>query len=255
MVFAIFVSLNCMKMEGQKAHIISALQNDILRLQGFKPVSGNNRSMGLEWMNQAFPNKTFPVGAVHEFISPELEDNAATVGFICGLLSDLMTDKGTVLWISSNRTLFPPALKLFGVQPDRFIFVDLKSDKDVLWALEEGLKCGALNAVICELKNLGFTESRRLQLAVEHSHVTGFILRTKSRNLSTTACVSRWRITSLPGEIIDDLPGVGYPKWKVELLRMRNGKSGIWEVIWKEGRFYHVGNDQYHSDFNTRKTG
>ena len=242
-------------MEPQKAHIISALQSDILRLQGFKPVSGTHGDIGLGWMNHSFPNKTFPVGVVHEFISPGLEDNAATVGFISGLLSGLMADKGTVLWISASRTLFPPALKLFGVQPDRFICVDLNHEKDVLWALEEGLNCGAPNAVVCELKNLSFTESRRLQLAVEHSHVTGFIIRTKSRNLSTTACVSRWQITSLPGQIIDDLPGVGYPKWRVELLRMRNGKAGVWEIVWKEGRFYHVDNEQYVPDFKTRKTG
>lgn len=242
-------------METQKAHIISALQSDILRLQGFKPVSGNTADIGLGCMNSAFPNATFPVGAVHEFISPEQEDKAATNGFISGLLSGLMAEKGTAVWISASRILFPPALKLFGVQPDRFVFVDVRNEKDVLWALEESLKCAALNAVVCELKDLNFTESRRLQLAVERSHVTGFIVRSRSRDLSTTACVSRWKVSSLPGEIIDGLPGVGYPKWRVELLRMRNGKSGVWDIIWKEGRFYHVSSENIQTEIQTRKAG
>ena len=41
-----------------------------------------------------------------------------------------------------------------------------------MWAIEEALKCDGLAAVIGEMKELSFTNSRRLQLAVEKSHVT-----------------------------------------------------------------------------------
>jgi protein ImuA len=59
------------------------------------------------------------------------------------------------------------------------------------------------------MRNIAFTESRRLQLAIEQSKATGFVLRHQVRNPGTTACVSRWRITSLPSETLDDLPGIG----------------------------------------------
>jgi protein ImuA len=104
--------------------------------------------------------------------------------------------------------------------------------------MNEALKCGALAAVVGEMKEISFTASRRLQLAVEQSQVTGFILRSNPRNVNTTACVSRWKITSLPSESVDDLPGIGFPKWRVELLRIRNGKSGVWDVQWMNGRFH-----------------
>ena len=229
-------------MVENRADIVEKLQSEILRLQGFKPAGNITIDMGLGPIIKCFPGSIFPLGAVHEFLSAGNEGAAATSGFIAGLLSPLMGTNGTSLWISSSRTLFPPALKSFGIQPDRFIFIDLQREQDILWAMEEALKCGALVAVVGEIQEISFTASRRLQLAVEQSQVTGFILRKNLRKVGTTACVSRWRITPLPSIPIDaeagnDLPGIGFPKWRVELLRIRNGRSGAWDIAWIDGRF------------------
>lgn len=224
-------------MPASRTHIISQLQNEILLLQGFRPSNGMALDLGLGAIKDAFPNSTFPLGAIHEFLAFGVEAVAATNGFIAGLLSTLMAKDGVSLWISSARTLFPPALKGFGIQPDRFIFIDLKKEKEVLWAMDEALKCGALTAVIGEMQEISFTASRRLQLAVEQSRVTGFILCNNPRKINTTACVSRWKITQMTSDTDDDLPGIGFPQWKVELLRIRNGKPGVWEIKWKDGRF------------------
>ena len=74
----------------EKAKIISQLQQDILLLQGYKPADGSAVDMGLGFISEAFPNGSFPLGAVHEFLSACAEDTAATSGFIAGLLSPLM---------------------------------------------------------------------------------------------------------------------------------------------------------------------
>ena len=167
-------------MSAQRATIISQLQKDILLLEGFKPASNAAIDVGLGPIKNAFPNASFPLGAVHEFLSAGAEAAAATSGFIAGLLASLMGNGGTSLWISNSRTLFPPALKNFGIQPDQFMFIDLQKEKDVIWAMEEALKCAALTAVVGEMQEISFTASRRLQLAVEQSQVTGFILRSQS---------------------------------------------------------------------------
>lgn len=213
-------------------------------MQGLHRIRPDKIDLGLGSISSSFPNGSFPVGAVHEFLYVDNEGNASASGFLTGMLSSLMGDKGTALWISSNRTIFPPALRHFGVQPDRIVFVDLAREKDILWVMDEALKCGALSAVIGELKNISFTESRRLQLAVERSQVTGFILRRNTSNLNTTACVSRWRISPIESELTDGLPGVGFPRWKVELLRMRNGRAGWWTIKWMKQRFVIEGQPQ-----------
>ena len=219
--------------------IVAELQSDILRIQGFKPTSFKKLCGGLGPIKDAFPNGIFPLGAVHEFLAECSEDSAATSGFIAGLLAPLMSNRGSSLWISSSPKIFPPALKNFGLEPDRIIFIHLRKEQDVLWAMDEALKCGALCAVVAEMEELSFTNSRRLQLAVEQSQVTGFVIR-KPRKLNTTACVSRWKITSLPSHSSEGLPGIGFPEWRVELLRVRNGTTGAWDVRWMNGKFIPV---------------
>ncbi len=227
-------------MSSPKSDIIARLQRDILPLQGYKPIrNGDAVDVGLGRIKEAFPNNTFPLGAVHEFHCTGAEDAAATSGFIAGILSSLMRDGGVALWISSSRTIFPPALKHFSIDPDKIIFIDLQKQKDVLWSMEEALKCNGLAAVIGEIPEISFTASRRLQLAVEQSRVTGFIVRVNPRSLNITACVTRWKITSLPTVLPGDMPGVGFPRWNVELLKVRNGKPGNWSVEWRAGRFRH----------------
>ncbi|WP_461453367.1 ImuA family protein [Mucilaginibacter sp.] len=224
-----------------KRDIIGKLQKEILLMQGFKPhSSGEVDDTGLSFVNTAFPNGVFPKGALHEFITAERENAAASGGFIAGLLKALMVHDGACLWISTARLIFPPSLKLFNVEPDRIIFVDLKRDKDVLWATEEALKCDGLAAVIAELKDITFMQSRRLQLAVEKSKVTGFILRSDASKVSASTCVARWQIKPLPSEVEKDMPGVGFPRWHVELLKVRNGNPGSWKIEWSADGFQQV---------------
>ncbi len=229
-------------MSAPNQDIISRLKMDILPLEGFRAIQAEDSSdLGLGILNRSFPQGRFPLGAVHEFISQGAESSAAAAGFISGLAGFLMKKGGAAVWIGSSRTIFPPALNIFGIDPSRMVFIDLKKDKDILWAMEESLKCSGLSAVIGEIPELSFTASRRFQLAVEQSRVTGFILRTNPRSLVPNACISRWKINSLPTVSGDGLPGLGYPRWKVELLKIRNGKPGIWELEWNNLGFLPIG--------------
>jgi len=103
--------------------------------------------------------------------------------------------------------------------------------------MEEVLKCNGCTAVVGEIQRLDLTASRRLQLAVEQSGVTGFILRSDLFSLNTIACVARWKVSPLRSSLPDGIPGVGYPRWNVELLKVRNGKPGAWEVEWANDHF------------------
>lgn len=225
-------------MHGARKDIISELKKSILRLQGFKPLAEEKTMFnGLDAIERAFPNSVFPTGAMHEFLSTEPENAAATGGFIAGLLQTLMLQDGTCLWISQSRVVFPPALKAFGIEPDHVIFIDVNRERDVLWVMEEALKCKGLAAVVGELREINFTQSRRLQLVVEKSGVTGFILRKDANKLSTTACTARWKISPLASVSEEGLPGLGFPRWNVELLKVRNGNTGQWKVQWSAGAF------------------
>lgn len=223
-------------MVATKAHIISRLQKDILLLQGFKPVNAQTNDAGLSIIQDAFPNQTFPLGAVHEFLCQSAEENSASCGFVAGILSSLMKTGIPSVWIAPSKNVFPPALKTFGIDPHKIIFIQSQKPKEILWVIEEALKCDSLSAVIGEIGEISFTESRRLQLAVEQTKVTGFLIRSNPKNLSTVS-VAKWQIKHLPTDKEFNIPGLGFPGWNVELQKIRNGKPGCWQMEWRKGGF------------------
>jgi protein ImuA len=220
-----------------KDDIIARLRQDILLAQGFKPPKAGAVSVALGPVNAAFPNDTFPTAALHEFISTGPQKAAASGGFVAGLASTLMAPGGACLWISGVKRVFPPGLVLFGVPPDRIVFVTIQKEKHLLWAVEEALKRGGLAAVVGEARDISFTASRRLQLAIEQSQVTAFVLRDSPRNLNPIASIARWRISPIRSRLSPGLPGVGHPRWTVQLDKIKHGHPGIWQLEWRAGRF------------------
>ncbi len=218
--------------------IIEQLQKQILRQQGSLPQAEQQLPLGLGRMEISFPGKVFPRAAIHEFISHSSQQAACTTAFMAVVLSKLMRQGSVCVWISTKprRAVFAPSLSQFGIEPHRILFVDTSKPKQTLWALEEALKCPVITAVVGELNELDFNESRRMQLAVEQSRVTGFIHRFRPRDLNAVACVSRWLISALPSEAPDGLPGLGFPRWFVQLQKAKNGKPGEWQLQWTPGK-------------------
>lgn len=236
--------------------IIRQLQGEVLALQGgvhhaARPFQGFQAAF-----EYAFPGQRFPTGVTHEFISQNPEAATATNGFLAGLLHHLLGNEGICLWVSSRQYIFPPALRAFGNAPDRVVFINCPRPQEVLWTIEEALKCEALSAVVGEITHLGFKESRRLQLAVEQSHVTGLLHRRLVSAPNIVACATRWVITPLPSAWQDNMPGVGFPRWRIKLLKVKNGRPGAWDMEWRDSRFQLVPNDRLVNDtFTQRKAG
>src|ERR1700756_96350 len=144
---------------------------------------------------------------------------------------------GLVLWCLPRPDLYGPGLAAHGLDPGRLVLVRTPRDAEILWAMEEGLRAPGIMAVVGEIGVLPAVASRRLQLAAERSGVTAFLLRrwrdggraTRERALPNAA-VTRWRIAALPSQPSREEPGVGRPRWRVELLRCRGGEPACWEV-------------------------
>lgn len=224
-----------------KRDLILQLQRDILLWQGYKAASNSAcGTIGLGTMEETFPGGVFPKRAIHEFITLLPEHAAATDGFIAGLLAALMEDGAACVWVSTSRRLFPASLGAFNVATERIIFIDVQTEREALWITEEALKCEGLAAVVAELNAINLIESRRLQLAVEGSGVTGFILRKDGKKTASTVAAARWQISPLPSVTEEGLPGLGFPRWKVDLLKVRNGNPGSFIMEWAGDRFEEI---------------
>lgn len=244
-----------MNPSADKIAIARQLQADINAMQGMGKIIHEPAQSGLAPFTAAFPGKVFPLGAVHEFISYEASGAAATTGFITAVAGKLAKEGSLCIWVAGGHKIFPAGLKHFGLEPDRIVFISTTRPKEALWIIEEALKCEALTAVIGEVRELSFTDSRRLQLAVENSGVTGFIHRYCPKAENAVACTTRWKITALPSTAGEGLPGVGHSTWYVELLKVRNGKLHSWQVSWQGNSFFPLTDRHFDIQLNERHTG
>ena len=235
------------RVEGRAAGL-AALRDQVRRLEQGAG-AGRARAvapLGLAALDDALPGGGLPLGALHEIEGERAEwDDGVTLGFCLALLARrevAFPDAGKVLWISRQGDLYPPALAGQGLDPGRFLLVRAKSDAEVLWAMEEGLRCRRLAAVVGEVEGLDRLAGRRLQLAAEAIGITAFALHRRFRPLrqgrAASAALSRWRVTAASSQ--DDLGDalgtrfIGRPQWRLDLLRCRGAAPGSWQVEWDD---------------------
>jgi len=160
------------------------------------------------------------------------------------LLAQLDTSK-PLLWVQERMAILesgrvhPP-----GLPTQNIIHVEARDTRDALCAMEEGLRCAALSAVIGEIwgdpRALDFTATRRLAVASERSGVPCWLVRLGgSANLSGARM--RWRIASAPSLRNDlDPKAPGAPAWDAELFRARGAPPGRWSIAHEAGAFHLV---------------
>ena len=131
--------------------------------------------LGLPAIDRTLPWGGLPRGAVHEILCGDPGDGAPTA-FLLALIGRQKAagHAGPVLWVSCRRDLFAPALPVYGCDPADFLFVRCARGADVLWAMEDGLRCPALAAVAGDVGRPDFSATRRLQLAANRSGVPLF---------------------------------------------------------------------------------
>ncbi|HWK48135.1 MAG TPA: hypothetical protein VNT30_25660 [Stellaceae bacterium] len=225
--------------------------------------AGTVMALGMPAIDGVLPDGGLARGAVHEVLG-ESPNTAAAVGFATLLLARLARF-GPVLWCLGTRDLYGAGLAGLGLPTDRLVIVRGLDDRQILWAMEEGLRTPGFAAVLGEPRRLDLVGSRRLQLAAEASGATGIVLRQTSPNqtsrnqaspnataaqhpIGTSVALTRWQVASLPGAA-DAALG---PRWRVDLLRCRGATAsreagyGSWlvEMVPAEGV---AGREEHHA--------
>jgi protein ImuA len=213
-------------------------------------------------------------GALHEVAAAREAETAAASGFALALAARMtmtswrgasttighscdarahnderavsVTSGRHVLWIAEdlslaeNGTPYGPGLDGIGIAPERLITVAAARERDVLWAMEEALRCRAVGMVIGEMRprDIDQVATRRLALAAAAGNALGLILRTAPDD-GPSAAATRWIVGAAPSLTATRGHGVGPPRLLARLVRNRRGHLGAWIVEWNsvEQRF------------------
>ena len=184
---------------------------------------------------QKLPTRTeSPALAMRPVLSEAFADtawDAAAVGFV---LARLPRGQRPLLWVQdrvSRKESGYPSLAGFGAARP-LITLNLSRAADVLWAMEEGLRCRSLGGVIGEIWGdpaaLDFTATKRLALRSEAAGVACWLIR-RAAHPNLSAARDRWRIGALPSAPHPhDSQAPGAARWALELFRSRHAQPGAW---------------------------
>ncbi|QEE43605.1 damage-inducible mutagenesis protein (plasmid) [Rhizobium sp. WL3] len=215
-------------MSAVRDQVLAGLRERILAIEGEGGRKSGVLAFGVPEIDGILPGGGLALGGLHELAGggSGTVDGAAAALFAAGIAA---RTKGQIVWCLTRPDLFFPALAEVGLHPQRVIFVEGDKEEDVAASMEEALSHGGLGAVIGEMVRLPMVVSRRLQLVAERTGTLALVVRRWRRQTEAndfgqpTAAVTRWRVSQLPSEELP-VPGIGRPRWFLELLRSRAGE-------------------------------
>ncbi len=179
-------------------------------------------------------------GTIHELLPKSVQDLGSAAGFAFGLAARAHEPGAHTLYIQHDFTSletgrpYLPGLKLSGFDTASLIYLHVPRAEDVLWAMNEALKCRGFSTVIAEFpahaRVLDLTTTRRLTLAAQEGLGFGLILR-HAAHAEPNAATTRWLVSSAPSRS-DSLGGLGPASLHLDLVKNRFGSSGQWQVEW-----------------------
>lgn len=218
---------------------LAELRARIRTLEGAGSVTpGPALSLGLAAIDRHLPQGGLGLGQVHELARDGPGQSGAVTGFATALLGRRI-GAGPILWCGRHLDLYGPGLSGLGLDPGRLILARPRSQADLLWTMEEGLRTRGLAAVVGEVAGaVDLGASRRLQLAAEAGGGLGLVLdgvpAGDGSGLAANALTTRWRVAALPAGSTAEGIGIGRARWRLSLWRCRGGSPGIWDVEWND---------------------
>jgi protein ImuA len=219
---------------------VAALRRQVAKLErGQCHRSGAYLSLGMAEVHAHLPGPGLACGVLNEVAATAHGDRPAAFGFMFALTAAALASRsGPAVFIATRRALTdfgPPyghGLAQLGVDADRLLLVETRSDKDALWAIEDTLRSRAAPAMVAGViaGALDLTMSRRLNLAAA-APATPLVLLRSSSATGTTAAATRWRIAAAPAAR-DRFGAFERWRWRAALQRCRNGRTGEWLIEW-----------------------
>ena len=216
--------------------MIEQLRQRLLALQRVTRIKDGpgTLSLGIPVIDTALGG-SFMRGALHEIAAPGEAHLATAAGCALGL-AILSAPSPHVFWIAEDMALAETGvphgagLDAFGLAPERLVRVSTAHRRDLLWAMEEALRCRAVDAVIGEMRAGGIDSVavRRLSLAAADGGTLALLLRAARPNDASTAA-TRWIVGGAPSLTTH---GPGAPRFDAQLVRNRRGPIGSWILEW-----------------------
>ncbi|MCA9065037.1 MAG: hypothetical protein KDA96_18330 [Planctomycetaceae bacterium] len=202
-----------MSNSSARSSAIRHLRQQLLRTQ-FSGVEAQTVPTGFASLDALLPDHGLSSRSVIEWVSDQHGVCAMAVALRCAV--PFLQQSGCMAVLDAQHDFFPMAAVVAGIPLSRILLIRPaleesspndhcsplsghggKADEqavtavrrirrasslqaDAIWALEQAARCAAVRVVVCRIDRLSSTVMRRLQLAVERSGCTVFLIRPSS---------------------------------------------------------------------------
>ena len=245
--------------QPEARQVVAQLGEQIRGIQTAVHRTGPVISSGAESLDRSMPHGGFLGGTILELTTPHgLPVGATSIALNIAkhaIAPDLNSDRSAgsntgshavstagkyVVLVEPPVPYYPPALEHLGLPLERVICLKPSNYADLLWCLDQALRCTAVGCVIAHIDRLDDRAARRLQLATETGGGLAILVRPAIdvRRERSWADV-QWYVTSegeqarrqastVQAESTSELPaGLSGTRWfRMTLRRCQGGRSG-----------------------------
>lgn len=126
-------------------------------LEALLPSGKKERGMLMEWLTE--------------------NEGSGTLSLALLLAAEKLEAARVLVVVDAVQEFYPPVVASLGISLSQLIVLRPRSHPDLLWGLEQSLRCPGVSAVVCRLGKVDPRAYRRLQLAVESGGGLGMLVR------------------------------------------------------------------------------
>jgi hypothetical protein len=181
---------------------------------GIEPTPRTITPSGCDALDAFLPGGGWQSGSIVELMPNHI--GIGELRFLMPTLARITQADRHIAFISPPFIPFAPALNQHGVQLDRLFLIKANTTKDVLWCIEQTLRCKSFGAVLGWPIQLVDRDIRRLQLAAEAGASIGFLYRSSQAAHEASPAAVRIQLTSDAQNRLD-----------LKVLKCRGARGGV----------------------------
>ena len=167
---------------------------------------------GCAELDAALPLAGWPIGAVTEIMYRT--EGIGELKLVTSALAQLTREQRYIAFVAPPYLPYPPALVQHGVLLERVLTIHSTTPADLLWSMEQCLRCSAFGAVLAWPTHINDRELRRLQLAAETGKNLAIVYRPLAAAFSSSPAALRLCLHAHDDEL------------KIEIKKCRGGRAG-----------------------------
>ncbi|QDU61888.1 Protein RecA [Planctomycetes bacterium Pan216] len=237
-----------MTLTWKQARSLEELRAELDRRAEVQPRTRGTISSGIGPLDRVLPGEGYRRGTLVEWIAPQGGSGATSLAW--QVAPSVLREGASLVVIDPEEEFYPPGLATLGIDPSRLLVVrfptkrrdapprqgrrqrsrrsrDDPRESEVVWALEQTLRCPAVGMTLASLESLESRSFRRLQLAAEQGGGVGVLLRGPTATKAPSWAEVRLRVEPKPSQ-------GKVRRWRVELLKCRGAAGMTWE--WERDR-------------------